>query len=237
MSLIQTGQDTNDEANFYQYEESDGTWGGDYHSVSDESIDPLILGPRNGVYDDNQLPTWESLAAGHSDNSAWTQSMMQTPCPDMLSQFQRHDPSLPYCGPPSEIPLNVECTEVGEEPSPSSPTHAGVTHGEPLAVTGAEHRHDSSRLRPSAANNQPMRMRQSVKCLDCGKCYTGAYAKGNMGRHWRQKHENGGGTGRISCTKCDKKFERLDALLKHKRKIHPELKIDPAVRRDQRNAP
>lgn len=62
-----------------------------------------------------------------------------------------------------------------------------------------------------------------LKCgkTECNASFTGRYARGNRGRHWRITH----GDSSFMCedNTCARKFNRSDARLKHYRKNHPNL--------------
>ena len=64
---------------------------------------------------------------------------------------------------------------------------------------------------------------------DCAAQFTGEYRKGNLGRHRRQKHA--GQVLRYPChdKHCTRVFQRKDARLKHYRKAHPDLAVEPLV--------
>lgn len=74
-----------------------------------------------------------------------------------------------------------------------------------------------------------------VRCTQCHVAFTGAYAKGNLGRHLRHKHALVKEViYRCTVSGCDKTFARKDAKLKHARKHHPGLHSDP-IKRKQGN--
>jgi hypothetical protein len=74
-----------------------------------------------------------------------------------------------------------------------------------------------------------------VRCIQCHVAFTGAYAKGNLGRHLRHKHALVKEViYRCTVSGCDKTFARKDANLKHARKHHPGLHSDP-IKRKQGN--
>ncbi|RYN78482.1 hypothetical protein AA0119_g3047 [Alternaria tenuissima] len=74
-----------------------------------------------------------------------------------------------------------------------------------------------------------------VRCTQCHVAFTGAYAKGNLGRHLRHKHALVREViYRCTVSGCDKTFARKDAKLKHARKHHPGLHSDP-IKRKQGN--
>ncbi|RYN43939.1 hypothetical protein AA0112_g321 [Alternaria arborescens] len=74
-----------------------------------------------------------------------------------------------------------------------------------------------------------------VRCTQCHVAFTGAYAKGNLGRHLRHKHALVREVVyRCTVSGCDKTFARKDAKLKHARKHHPGLHSDP-IKRKQGN--
>lgn len=71
------------------------------------------------------------------------------------------------------------------------------------------------------------------QCQQCDRKFTGAYQRGNLARHVRQKH-TGANCGLLTCIAegCFKTFQRPDARLKHARRQHPELALQPASRRE-----
>jgi hypothetical protein len=76
-----------------------------------------------------------------------------------------------------------------------------------------------------------------VRCTQCHVAFTGAYAKGNLGRHLRHKHVLVKEViYKCTVSGCDKTFARKDANLKHARKHHPGLHSDP-IKRKQGNGP
>lgn len=60
--------------------------------------------------------------------------------------------------------------------------------------------------------------------LGCVATFTGRYAKGNLGRHWRQKHR-AQELEEYSCEVdgCYRRFQRKDSRRKHYKKYHPHL--------------
>jgi hypothetical protein len=72
----------------------------------------------------------------------------------------------------------------------------------------------------------------SISCEECGQEFTGAWGRGNLKRHVREKHglENGGPYTCIA-EGCFRVFQRTDAVLKHARRKHPELNLPPVQRR------
>jgi hypothetical protein len=69
----------------------------------------------------------------------------------------------------------------------------------------------------------------------CDAVFHGVYSKGNLGRHRRLKHEEGGPK-KYACEDplCPRVFDRKDARLKHRRRHHLHLYTHPAVRRAPR---
>ena len=65
----------------------------------------------------------------------------------------------------------------------------------------------------------------------CEAAFTGDYRRGNLGRHWRQKHTSQVAQYRCEDEECMKSFRRRDARLKHYRRYHPELAGGPWDRR------
>ncbi|KAF2874811.1 hypothetical protein BDV95DRAFT_299330 [Massariosphaeria phaeospora] len=68
-------------------------------------------------------------------------------------------------------------------------------------------------------------------CEQCDNVYTGAWAHRNLARHVETKHppppppgSTEIGQGGLKCAVCSRSYQRADALLKHERKRHPELK-------------
>ena len=68
-------------------------------------------------------------------------------------------------------------------------------------------------------------------CNICGKKFGGDYSKGNLSRHKRQKHGDGEQNFHCKVAGCVKFFKRSDALLKHNRRSHPELGLNPPLPR------
>jgi hypothetical protein len=60
-------------------------------------------------------------------------------------------------------------------------------------------------------------------CEVCGNVYEGAYGRGNLARHRRQKHGLSEQTFPCEDPTCRKVFKRPDARLKHYRREHPHL--------------
>ena len=75
----------------------------------------------------------------------------------------------------------------------------------------------------------------TIRCGQCGVEFTGAYRRGNLARHVRQKHTAAKG-GPYTCTAdgCYRVFARQDARLKHARKHHPGLCPEPTLRKQGR---
>ena len=75
---------------------------------------------------------------------------------------------------------------------------------------------------------------ETLTCKACGQHFTGKYRRGNLARHARVAHEDDGEL-RYLCDaeRCDKRFKRKDARLKHYRKHHPELAARPPQVRKQ----
>jgi hypothetical protein len=69
------------------------------------------------------------------------------------------------------------------------------------------------------------------RCEVCGASFSGAYRRGNLGRHRRIKHTDSGHLHPCESDSCDKVFVRLDVRLKHYRKQHPNLVQAPAISR------
>jgi hypothetical protein len=69
----------------------------------------------------------------------------------------------------------------------------------------------------------------------CDAVFRGVHSKGNLGRHRRLKHEEGGPK-MYACEEplCPRVFDRKDARLKHQRRHHIHLATHPAVRRAPR---
>lgn len=71
---------------------------------------------------------------------------------------------------------------------------------------------------------------ETLNCSACDALFTGKYRRGNQLRHMRMKH--GTQSKSYRCTECSKEFARQDALLKHTRKYHPELRsAEPIIRK------
>ena len=64
---------------------------------------------------------------------------------------------------------------------------------------------------------------KTVRCESCSAEFRGPYARGNYGRHRRQKHPVHRGMLECEAPSCTKVFLRVDARLKHYRRHHPEL--------------
>jgi hypothetical protein len=117
--------------------------------------------------------------------------------------------------------------------------HAHLANAEPdlcEADTHVLNRCTSLLLAPSIPSPIPSSSTADVaRCGQCPVVFTGAYRRGNLGRHIRQKHALVRGI-KYRCTVagCDKAFARKDAKLKHARKHHPGLHSEP-VRRKQGN--
>jgi hypothetical protein len=65
-----------------------------------------------------------------------------------------------------------------------------------------------------------------VRCENCDVLFSGEFRKGNLARHKRLKHSGkleGMKNYKCPVIACNKVFARTDALLKHCRRLHPEL--------------
>ncbi|KAG9187150.1 hypothetical protein G6011_05021 [Alternaria panax] len=76
-----------------------------------------------------------------------------------------------------------------------------------------------------------------LRCGQCHVAFTGAYGKGNLGRHMRHKHALiKEAVYKCTVSGCDKTFARKDAMLKHARKQHPGLHSEPVKRKRDNEA-
>jgi len=65
------------------------------------------------------------------------------------------------------------------------------------------------------------------RCHLCSAEFRGPYGRGNLGRHWRQKHAGPAKSWTCENEHCNKVFLRADARLKHYRHRHPGLALRP----------
>ncbi|KAH7095366.1 hypothetical protein FB567DRAFT_586692 [Paraphoma chrysanthemicola] len=70
-------------------------------------------------------------------------------------------------------------------------------------------------------------------CSICGSQFTGKYAKGNFGRHYREKHGEVHTLHGKVCRVCGKTYNRADAKRKHEWKKHKLLDSKPHKRRPE----
>lgn len=87
---------------------------------------------------------------------------------------------------------------------------------------------------PVASSTVESASSQAIRCELCDGEYSGKYARSNLGRHKRSKHD--GQPQQYDCKDgmCDKTFLRSDARLKHYRTCHPDF-ANAAVPRRQLN--
>ncbi|KAH8637862.1 hypothetical protein IG631_05632 [Alternaria alternata] len=67
------------------------------------------------------------------------------------------------------------------------------------------------------------RDQETLSCAFCPAKFAGIYARGNYGRHRRQKHVDHNREFQCEVSHCPKVFRRHDARLKHYRRQHPDL--------------
>lgn len=88
----------------------------------------------------------------------------------------------------------------------------------------------------SPGNEQPKDVSLTRMCSRCKRTYTGTCAQRNLARHMAAKHPSADDLElTIQCKLCPRVYKRNDALRKHQRAKHPELKLDPPVPRKSSN--
>jgi hypothetical protein len=103
-----------------------------------------------------------------------------------------------------------------------------------LAVPGHRALSPTNSLLDETPSSYPGEL--SCPHVDCNRKFTGKYRRGTLRRHMRLKHVTGQDSGdqerRYICDVegCNKVYKRRDALLKHERYKHPELRIPPPIR-------
>jgi len=111
-----------------------------------------------------------------------------------------------------------------------------------LRSASTRHRHEVLVGAPSGSGGEGTKSAPDSETLycdvpHCSRSFSGAYARGSLGRHMRLKHSGQHeGTRESKCEAggCSKSFKRPDARLKHYRKHHPHLASESIIRRPYR---
>lgn len=104
--------------------------------------------------------------------------------------------------------------------------HVSHSNTKYLSVPGQD---DEGSEHTSERSSTSAPVPDTVYCEMCNVPFQGNYRKGSYARHMRLKHHNNAPTAYI-CNHCSppKTFKRQDARLKHYRKHHPDLGVEPA---------
>lgn len=102
-------------------------------------------------------------------------------------------------------------------------SHSNTTY---LSVPGQD---DDCSDRRSEASSTSGPLSDTILCEQCPSIFRGNYRNGNKARHMRLKHTSKS-PAVYACDHCPirKAFNRKDARLKHYRKYHPDLGLEPA---------
>jgi hypothetical protein len=137
-----------------------------------------------------------------------------------------HPESALYRHPPS--PFGYTSQALAGSFSPIEPFPHYTSHG---TSTQASRGSSPDRSLPSQWANaaySASTLSMPVSCDECSQEFTGAWRRGNLKRHIREKH---GGPYTCIVEGCFHVFQRADAGLKHARRKHPELNLPLVERR------
>ncbi|KAF2706856.1 hypothetical protein K504DRAFT_536262 [Pleomassaria siparia CBS 279.74] len=151
-------------------------------------------------------------------------------------QYQHHHPQT--YGSDAYMSLLQESGDSLHESEEPPPIYSPETVGHPSQIDIS-----ASRVGPHLGVTQapmiPGVQNTKKKCSLCGKRFRGFYQKGNLKRHFTQKHSlpeamRGEFERGLKCRRCPKSFKRADATRKHEWKKHGVPEAEPKKRTERK---
>lgn len=187
------------------------------------------------------IATWNGTPFSHSGFDPELNSSFFAPSPSlrrsrtspsvMVGLQQQQQPSLSnFCGRNGSWPKRVNQAYKSLHAEAPTRAHNRVDHVSLDQITGSSNAGANERSSSAAHLDTPStlgRMFPPAKCEYCRQVFTGQYARGNRRRHVVHLH----GHVVIDCKRCDKSFNRRDALRNHERSAHPEMDHAPRKKR------